>query len=175
MGDRDVDEADGHVGDGEHGEHPKRAPPGPGVADRVELPPVEPQDDDQRHGTGGGQQMPSGRQSVDHHAGGQQQDHSLPGAPLPPAQPVREHEQQQADDDVGDTGHDGQQARRDLREPVQGMLEMAVQDPGPEALDDVRQADQQREQRRRGSGGRAPGSWSRAAVAGPLRSVISDK
>jgi hypothetical protein len=84
---------------------------------------------------------------VHDHAECEQQHHALPGPLLPPAQGVREHQQQQAHDDVGDPGEEAQHARRDLVELVQRVLEVVVERPAPQALDDVAEANQQRQQR----------------------------
>jgi len=85
---------------------------------------------------------------VHDHTEGEQQHYALPGTLLPPAQGVREHQQQHPDDDVGNPGEQAQHARRDLVELVQGVLEMVVDRPAAQALDDVGKAYQQRQQRR---------------------------
>ena len=140
-GQQDVREPDGHVGHHQPEEDPQRTPPGPRVAHRVELTPEVQQGAHQqrRDGRGDDPVLPE-RDHVHHDADREQQRHRLPGAPLPPLQAVREHQQQQADDDGDGVRDVDQRARHELVDPGQvGGVDQA----GPDDLDDVGQADQE--------------------------------
>ena len=136
---RDVAQADRDVGQHQPAEHGQGPPAGARIADRVELAPVEDQHGEQPGGHDGPANVRVVRE-MDHGAGDEQQDHRAAGAALPPAQPVRQHEQQQAGEDVGGAGQVGQRARGQIEDPVQPVVRVQA---GHGALDDVGQADQQ--------------------------------
>ncbi len=99
-------------------------------------------------GDGGGD--PLSAEEVDGDVEREQRGDRLPGAPLPAAQAVREHQQHQPDEDVGAAGGIRQRPRYQVVDPVQPVRQV-----GPEDAEDVRQADE-RGQQRRGAGD--PGS-----------------
>ena len=142
-GQQDVGEPDGHVGHHQPEEDPQGPPPGPRVAHRVELGPEVDQRRHQQGGDHGGDDpaLPE-RDHVHHGADREQHGHGLPGAALPPLQAMREHEQQQADDDRDGVRDVDQGAGHEGVEPGQvGGVDQA----GADHLDDVGQADQQAE------------------------------
>ena len=141
-GQQDVGQADGDVGHHQAAEHPQRPPPGARVAFGVELvPEVEQRDEQHERDDGGGD--PHRVEEVDGDVEREQAGHRLPGAPLPAAQAVREHQQHQPDEHVRAAGDVGQRPRDQVVDPVQPVHQV-----GPQDVEDVGQADEEGQQRR---------------------------